>query len=64
VLSTLNAPTLNSVTFKLREREVGKAVEGIAKSSCQDYLTMEKEGALKKMVFRLIKGTSSYFLFL
>ena len=50
VLSTLNAPTLNSVTFKLREREVGKAVEGIAKSSCQDYLTMEKEEALKNSV--------------
>ena len=48
VLSTLNAPTLNSVTFKLREREVGKAVEGIAKSSCQDYLTMENEEAPKK----------------
>ena len=42
VLSTLNAPTLNSVTFKLREREVGKAVETIAKSSCQNCLTMRK----------------------
>ena len=53
VLTTLNAPTLNSVTFKLREREVGKAVEGIARSSCQDYLTncqMEKEEALKNGV--------------
>ena len=43
-------PTLNSVTFKLREREVGKAVDGIAKSSCRDYLTMEKEEALKNGV--------------
>ena len=46
LLSTLNAPTINSVTFKLREREVGKAVEGVAKSSCQDYLVIEKQEAL------------------
>lgn len=46
VLSTLNAPTLNSVTFKLREREVGKAVEGIAKRSCLNSLRMKKEEAL------------------
>ena len=42
LVSTLNAPTINSVTFKLREREVGKAVEGVAKSSCQDYLAIGK----------------------
>ena len=42
LLSTLNAPTINSVTFKLREREVGIAVEGVAKSSCQDYLAIGK----------------------
>ena len=40
------SPTLNSVTFKLRERELGKAVESIAKSSCQNCLTMEKNEAL------------------
>ena len=45
VLSTLNAPTLNPVTFKLREREVGKAVESVAKSSCQNCSTMEKNKA-------------------
>lgn len=50
MLSTLNAPTLNSVTFKLREREVGKAVESIAKSSCQNCLTMEKNEALQNGV--------------
>ena len=38
--------TLNCVTFNLREREVGKAVEGIAKSSCQDFLNMERKEAL------------------
>ena len=50
LLSTLNAPTINSVTFKLREREVGKAVEGVAKSSCQDYLVIEKQEALQNGV--------------
>ena len=53
LLSTLNAATMNSGTFKLREREEGRAVEGIAKSSCQDYLAIEKEEA-PQMVFRLI----------
>ena len=48
VLSTLNAPTLNSVTFKLREREVGKAVESIAKSSCQNW--REKNEALQNVM--------------
>lgn len=52
LLSTLNAATMNSGTFKLREREVGRAVEGIAKSSCQDYLATEKEAP--QMVFRLM----------
>ena len=50
LLSTLNAPTINSVTFKLREREVGKAVEGVPKSSCQDYLVIEKQEALQNGV--------------
>ena len=48
VLSTLNAPTLNSVTFELREREVGKAVESIAKSSCQNW--REKNEALQNVM--------------
>ena len=51
---------MNSGTFKLREREVGRAVEGIAKSSCQDYLVIEKEEA-PQMVFRLMIIT--WFLF-
>ena len=50
VLSTLNAPTLNCVTFNLREREVGKAVEGIEKSSFQDFLNMERKEALQNGV--------------
>ena len=51
---------MNSGTFKLREREVGRAVKGIAKSSCQDYLAIEKEEA-PQMVFRLMIIT--WFLF-
>ena len=35
LLSTLNVPTINSVTFKLREREVGKAVGGVAKGAAR-----------------------------
>ena len=50
LFSTLNAPTINSVTFKLREREVGKAVEVVAKSSCQDCLVIEKQEALESGV--------------
>ena len=34
----------------MREREVGKAVEGVAKSSCQDYLAVEKQEALQNGV--------------
>ena len=43
-------PNYNSVTLKLREREVGKADEGVAKTSCQDYLAVEKQEALQNSV--------------
>ena len=36
ILSCMNIPTINSNTFKHREREVGKAVEAIAKKSCEE----------------------------
>ena len=42
VLSTINIPTINSSTFKRREREVGKAIENVAKASCGDSVTKEK----------------------
>ena len=42
VLSTINIPTINSSTFKRREREVGKAIENVAKASCRDSVTKEK----------------------
>ena len=34
----------------MREREVGKADEGVAKTSCQDYLAVEKQEALQNSV--------------
>ena len=42
VLSTSNIPTINSSTFKRREREVGKTIETVARASCQDSLSNEK----------------------
>lgn len=47
VLSTINPPTISSSKFKLREREVGKAVEDVAKTSCLDSLNKEKAQPLK-----------------
>ena len=47
LLSTLNIPTMNSSTFKTREREAGKAVEHVAKISCQDVLNKEREKAVE-----------------
>ena len=35
ILSCMNIPTINSITFKQREREVRQAVEAIAKKSCE-----------------------------
>jgi len=42
VLSTSNIPTINSSTFKRREREVGKIIETVATASCQEALSNEK----------------------
>ena len=41
-LSVLNIPSINSVLFKRREREIGKGTEMIAKSSCLASLEIEK----------------------
>ena len=46
VLATIDIPPLNSCTYKQREREVGRAVEYIAKTSCQDSLNRERAQAL------------------
>lgn len=44
-LSTMNVPLLNNVTFKKREREVGKVVESLAKKSCHENIEIEIENA-------------------
>ena len=36
ILACMNIPTINSNTFKQREREVGQAVEAIARKSCEE----------------------------
>ena len=47
LLSTLNVPAMNSSTFKNREREAGKAIELVAKKSCQQFLNLEREKAIE-----------------
>ena len=42
LLSTMNIPTMNHRLFKRREREVGNAVENVARESCEVNLNLEK----------------------
>lgn len=46
LLSTLNVPTINPVTFKSREREIGTAVEKVARKSCLENMALERKLAL------------------
>ena len=54
LLSSLNNPTINSVTFKLREGQVGKlklqSWKRIAESTCKHYLVIEEQEALQNGV--------------
>lgn len=43
----MNLPTMNNRTFKSREREVGKAVESLAQTSCKTNMEVEKKMAEK-----------------
>ncbi len=43
ILTTMNIPPITHGTFKKREREVGLAVEKVAKRSCSEVLMKEKE---------------------
>ena len=45
LLSTINIPTMNHQLFKRREREVGNALENIARESCKINLNLEKKMA-------------------
>ena len=46
LLSCLDIPTVNHVTFNAREKEVGKAVEHVAKESCVASCCKEREMAM------------------
>ena len=46
LLSTLNVPTINPVTFKSREREIGSAVEKVAQKSCLENMALERKLAI------------------
>ena len=46
LFSCLNVPSVNHVTFKVREREVGKAVESVAQASCLESCSEERKRAV------------------
>ena len=47
ITSTLNIPSISHVSFKTREREIGKATETVAHRSCAKFSEIEKENALE-----------------
>ena len=47
ITSALDIPQMNHVTFKAREREVGKATEIVAAKSCLKAIQAEKENTLQ-----------------
>ena len=47
ITAALDIPSMNHVTFKAREREVGKAIEKVASKSCLKAILAEKENALQ-----------------
>ena len=55
ITSTLDAPSMSHVTFKTREREIGHALENVARNSCSKFIEAEKENVLKGN-----NGNSSY----
>lgn len=46
LLSCLDFPSINRVTFKAREREVEKAVESVARETCVGSSCKEREMAI------------------
>ena len=44
--SCLNVPSVDHVTFKVREREVGKAIESVAEASCLESCSEERKRAV------------------
>ena len=43
ILSAMNIPPMSRATFKAREREARKAVESVAKVSCEEVIRKEKQ---------------------
>ena len=43
ILSVMNIPPMSRATFKARERETGKAVESVAKVSCEEVIRKVKQ---------------------
>lgn len=43
LLTSINIPPVSQSTFKAREREVGPAIEEVAKTSCKEAMEVEKE---------------------
>lgn len=43
LLTSINIPSVGQNTFKAREREVGPAIEEVAKASCEEAMEAEKE---------------------
>ena len=42
ILSVMNSPPMSRATFKARQRETAKAVESVAKVSCEEVIKKEK----------------------
>ena len=47
-LSVLNIPSINIVLYQRREREIGNAVEVVARGSCRSNLNLERKIAQAK----------------
>lgn len=43
LLTSINLPAMGQNTLKTREREVGPAIEAVARNSCLEGLQLEKE---------------------
>lgn len=43
LLTSINIPPVSQSTFKARERDVGPAIEEVAKTSCKEAMEVEKE---------------------
>lgn len=55
-LAALNIPTVTSVTFKRREREVGSIFEAVANETCNEALCRgEKKGSVEMFFTDLFK---------